>query len=134
MPLNRGLFPKSGMGASPVSFEVAVLGAGAAAPTVPPIATYPGGLNGISRLTADIPTRSATGVYVLKLSQMPPVIRNILPSIRGADGRKCTITSWSVADRTITIKTWSVAGIAADIETTDLLILTVEGSNSKSAS
>jgi hypothetical protein len=134
MAINRGLFATSGLGAANAIINAAVVGAGAAAPTVPATTVYPAGENAISRVTADIPTRSAEGIYVLTLgpSTSPPRILNILSSVIGPDGRKCSVTSWDVAARTVTIKTWSVAGIADDLESTDTLILTIVCQNSLS--
>jgi len=101
-----------------------VTGAGTSAPTV---AAASGTANkpGRNLATGANISRSAEGVYSITIAAAlrPPVVSAVLPSVRGPDGRKATVTSYTPSTGVLLVKAWSVAGVADDLETTDQLDL-----------
>jgi hypothetical protein len=124
------------------SFWAAVIGAGAAAPTVPAngtftptTATFPVSANGVSKVAAEVPTRSGTGVYVLTLSHLVPLIMFATGVVVAAGGAPTTalaaeVTSINASARQVTVKVFTPAGVATDLGTSDMLLLKCDYHNS----
>jgi hypothetical protein len=116
-------------------FRIAVIGAGAAAPTLPTgaLATlsgtspdFPNKANAISRVAAEIPTRSATGVYTVTIDPSFTVakILNTPIEVYGVAGVWAAVTS--VVGRVITISVFTAGGAAVDLTTSNLLVISCE--------
>lgn len=126
---------KKSIAHSCVDFTVAVLGAGAAAPTVPAngnftptTASYPLRANAVSTAVAEIPTRSGTGVYVVTIAHLLPNIlfaTGVVLSAGSAPTSALTaeVTIINAATRQITVKVFTPAGVATDLGTSDMLVL-----------
>jgi hypothetical protein len=118
--------------------RVAVNGAGAAAPVAPAGLTavqpdYPVQANCLSRLAAEIPTRSGVGVYVLTFGA-DFKLQNLLNAsveLFGAAGGWGQVSLLSAANRQITLRTFAAAGAATDLLSTDLCIVTLCGIDGK---
>ena len=134
--------PKSSTPQSSFDFTVAVLGAVTSAPTVPAdgsftptTSTYPRRANKVSTAAGDAPVRSSTGVYVITYADQVPFVKNAWASVVAAgasptgDLQAC-VTKIDAANRQITVKTATFAGVATDIGTNDLLIITVDAQDS----
>lgn len=134
MSINRGTYPDASFGPAPIRGCAAVVGAGAAAPTVPATTVYPTARNMVSKVTAEIPTRSGAGVYVIYLdpNMAPPVVDQIVPTVQGSSKQAFITTAYSPSARTVGVSVFTAAGVAADLASgTDLLLLQVFGANSK---
>lgn len=137
-----GKNPKSSSPHSSVDFTVAVLGGGTGAPTVPAdgkltpsTSTYPVRGNKVSTATADAPTRSSAGVYVITYADFVPFVKNAWASVVSAGGSptgdlQACVTKIDAANRQLTVKTATFAGVATDIGTNDMLIITVDAQDS----
>ena len=138
----NGKNPKQSVPHSSVDFTVAVLGAATSAPTIPAdgkltptTSTYPVRGNRVSTAAADAPTRSGAGVYVITYADQVPFVKNAWASVVAAgasptgDLQAC-VTKIDAANRQITVKTATFAGVATDIGTNDLLIITVDAQDS----
>lgn len=141
--MNRGKDRKFSIPHSCVDFAVAVLGAGGAAPTLPvngpmapTVSTFPARLNGVSRVAAEIPTRSAQGRYVITYAHQLPVAFNAQGSVLSAGGSPTgglvvDVDSINSATRQIAVRVaQQVNGALTDLGTSDLLILTVNAQDS----
>ena len=132
--MNHGGWPSLDYPGRLQYYRLAVNGAGAAAPTLPPGLTavqpdFPAACSVISRLAAEIPTRAGVGSYVITVD----------PSFKLANWLECpveiygTVGAWgqvsllSAATRQITLKTFAAAGAAADLAIGDLCVMTITG-------
>lgn len=111
-------------------FSVAVVGAGAAAPTAPADGLvspqFPKKANALSTLAAEIPTRSGAGAYVVTYDKKFTVFKMLSSDgpIMGAAGMWCQVTAINEATRQLTVKVFNAAGAATDLANgTDLMIL-----------
>lgn len=86
--------------------------------------------NNFASTTASDHTYVGTGSYTVKLSDAPPNILAIIPSVMGTDGKKATLTAYNPTTRVASILTWDVTGVATDLATTDSLTLTIMGTKS----
>lgn len=140
--MNRGKDRKSSIPHSCVDFTVAALGAGASAPTVPAdgdfrptTATYPLRANGISKASAEVPTRSGTGVYVITVSHLLPNILYAAGVVVKAGSSPTAelaadVTIIDAPNRQITVKVIAPNGTATDLGTSDMLLLYVHAQDS----
>lgn len=140
----RNKNPKSSFGHSMVDLTVAVLGAGAAAPTVPAdgaftptTSTFPRGLNAVSTATADIPTRSGVGVYVITYaSDLKPKTVSFAQGCvlsAGSAPTSVLVADVTIVDpvaRQITVKVSTPNGTATDLGTSDMLVIYLHGQDS----
>lgn len=113
--------------------RVAILGAGAAAPTVPVDGdvqpNYPKKANMLSRLAAEIPARSGVGAYTVQWDSkfFCKRVLNANAEVFGAAGMWCQISAIANATRTLTLKVFNAAGAATDLANgTDLLVVSLE--------
>lgn len=108
-----------------VVVTASVLGAGAAAPTVPTTHKH---------VVASV-TRSGVGVFVIQLkdkAKFPTLLGPVgKPCVVGADGRQGDITAIDPDAGTIAIACRDATGAADDLEATDQLYVTVRYRNSK---
>lgn len=127
-----------------VDFQVAVLGAAAAAPTVPAdgrflpaTSTFPKRLNGVSQLAAEAPTRTSAGKYVITFSADFSLVNmwadgSVLSA--GAAPTAALAVTVLIVDpvaRQITVLvTVPTTGAATDAGTSDLILLNVTGQDS----
>lgn len=140
--MNRGKSFKSDLNQSVTGFRVAVLGNGTSAPTVPAngsfrpgTSTFPSGLNSVSFLAAEAPTRSGAGIYVVTVQH---ALVNAWPVsavvLKGGSSpttvMEATPTIYDPATRQLTVKTFVPNGTATDIGTSDMLIVSFEGQDS----
>lgn len=117
-----------------VMFHGSVRGAGAAAPTIPTttfsatssIQPMHVSNNWVSAVAGDI-TRSGAGVYTLKFKENIPVVLSMTTDVWGTDGKFAQITDYNATTKVLSVKTFSSVGVAADLETTDNLKITVVG-------
>lgn len=142
--MNRGESIHKSVPANCGSFWVAALGAGAAAPTVPAngsftptTSTYPVLMNGISKVSAEAPSRSGAGVYVITVSHQLPLIQFATAIVVAAGGSPTAalaaeVTSINTATRQVTVKTFTPSGTATDCGTSDMIILKCDYHNSTS--
>jgi len=117
-------------------FRIAVIGAGAAAPTLPVGAAanlsatpdFPTRANAISRAAAEIPTRSAVGVYAIQYDKrfLVPKVLKAVADVYGVAGMWAAITSVNAATRTINVTTYVANGTATDLTTSMMLVIEVE--------
>lgn len=141
--MNRGKNPKSSIPHSCVDFTLAVLGAGAAAPTVPldgkltpTTSTYPSRANGVSRLAAEIPTRSGVGAYTVTTSHAVPTGLFATAAVYAAGaaptagGLKADVISLDSAGRKLSVVVATPAGVATDLGTNDMLVFYVHAQDS----
>jgi hypothetical protein len=140
--MNRGKDRKFSIPHSCVDFVVAVIGTGASPPVAttngpmsPTVATFPARLNGISRVAAEIPTRSAQGRYVITYAHQLPVVFNATGTVLAAGGAPtggllCDVDSINPATRQIAIRVATQNGTLTDLGTSDLLVLTVNAQDS----
>lgn len=119
-------------------FRVAVVGAGAAAPTAPVDGlvqpNFPKRANAISRLAAEIPARSGVGAYTIQWDAGFACASTLMATaeIYGATGMWAQISAIANATRTLTVKVFNAAGAATDLANgTDLLVVDVELWDSK---
>jgi len=101
----------------------------------PTTATFPVNANGISKVAAEVPTRSGTGVYVLTLSHLVPLIMFATGVVVAAGGAPTTalaaeVTSINASARQVTVKVFTPAGVATDLGTSDMLLLKCDYHNS----
>ena len=122
-------------------FRIAVIGAATSPPTLPTgaLATltgsspdFPSKANAISRLAAEIPTRSATGVYTITYDASFSVAKvlNATAEVYGVAGIWCSITSIVPATRVLTVSCFNASGTATDLTTSNVLVVTVEAQDS----
>src|SRR3954464_13091709 len=142
--MKRGKNIKSSIPHSCVDFTVAVIGTGASAPAVPATgdfrpttATYPLKSNGISKVAAEIPTRTSAGFYVLTLEHQLPNILFAEATIVKAGGSptaqlSADVTVIDSVNRQITVKCVIPTGTATDLGTSDMLVVYVHGQDSTS--
>lgn len=140
--MKRGGDLKKSLPHSCVDFTVAVLGAGAAAPTVPAdgnftptTATYPLRANSVSKVAAEIPTRTSAGFYVITIEhQLPNILfaNAVVLSAGGAPTAELAadVTIVNSATRQITVKCILPNGTATDCGTSDMIVVYVHGQNS----
>lgn len=140
--MNRGENPHKSIPANCGSFWVAALGNSTSAPTVPAngaftptTSTYPISMNGISKLSAEAPSRSAAGVYVVTVDHKLPLMQFATAVVVAAGGSPTTalaaeVTKIDTANRQITVKTFTPAGVATDVGTSDLILIKVDYRNS----
>jgi hypothetical protein len=119
-------------------FDIAVMGNGANAPGAPPNTNYPfsdgstanylKSCNALSVNTAEVPTRSGTGLYVITYDKAFTVaaILNVMPEVYGASGVWAQVASWNTTARTISVRVFAGNGSAIDLVSTDLLVLVVK--------
>ena len=122
---------------STVSYCVAALGAGAAAPTVPvngdftpTTQTYPLRANKISTLASEVPTRSGVGVYVITITDHHPNILHADADVYKAGASPtahldASVTVVDAKNRQITVEVSTEAGVLTDLGTNDMLVLHV---------
>lgn len=137
--MKRGAPYKRALPVDSTDFVIAVLGGGsAAAPTVPvngpftpTTGTYPVKANAVSQLAAEIPTRASAGLYTVfyDAAFMVPSILNADGSVlsAGASPTAClqvAVTIVNAASRSITCQVSTPAGVATDLGTSDMLVLT----------
>lgn len=144
-PITRGKNPAFDIAHSTVNFNVAVIGAGAAPPTVPlngvltpTTNTFPAAINMVSRVAAEVPTRASAGNYILTLG---PLYVHLLPndiavvSAGGAPTLYLTadVVAVSPATRQVQVLVQNTAtGAATDLGTSDMLVLSLKGIDSGS--
>lgn len=141
--MNRGKNPKFSIPHSAVDFTVAVLGAGAAAPTVPAdgpftpaTSTYPVRANGVSKAATEVPSRTSAGLYVITIDhQLPNILFATAAVVAGGaaptGGLSADVTVINAATRQITVQVNTItSGAATDIGTSDLLLLSVDAQDS----
>lgn len=141
--MNRGKNAKFSIPHSCVDFTLAVLGAAAAAPTVPAngtltpaTSTYPSRANGVSRLAAEIPTRSGAGLYVVTYSHLLPTMLYADAAVFAAGaaptagGLKADVIAINQATRQLTVVVTTPAGVAADLGVNDMLVFHVQAQDS----
>lgn len=133
--MKRGKNIKSSIPHSAVDFTIAVIGAGAGAPTVPldgaftpTTATYPLRANGVSKLTAEIPTRTSAGFYVITYEHALPNVLYAAAVILKAGAAPTTqlgadVTLVDPAARQMTVKCIVPNGTATDLGTNDMLVI-----------
>lgn len=134
--MNRGKNPKFSIPHSCVDFTVAVLGAAAAAPTVPAdgqltptTSTYPVRANGVSGLAAEIPTRSATGAYVVTYAHQLVNVLYAHAAVYAAGGAPTAgglvadVIAVNPVTRQLTVIVATQAGVATDLGVNDMLVL-----------
>lgn len=120
---NKSEHPSYSMHFEEITFLAAVVGAGASAPTVPGASVVP--LNDNFAASA---TRTSEGLYVITLREKFPAILNVIPVIWRSSGvlKHVNLVSKDTAAGTITVQvSLANGGGVDDIETTDLLCLTV---------
>lgn len=130
--MKRGTSEKTAYPSQCVDLFLAVMGAGAAAPTVATDAQYPVKHNAVSRLAAEIPTRSGVGVYTVTLGAdfQVPARMALSGYVEGADAQVCGLT-YVAATRVLTVKVFTPAGVALELANgTALLIIRLDGRNS----
>lgn len=111
-------------------FSVAIVGTGASAPAratdglVAPL--YPNKANACSALAAEIPTRSGAGLYVVTYGAQFKVFKILAADgpVMGTAGMWAQVSAINEATRQLTLKVFNAGGAAADLATTDLLIIT----------
>lgn len=135
--MNHGGYPGNDWPNSIQYYSVAVVGAGAAAPTAPPGLTavlpdFPRKCNALSSLASEIPTRSGVGAYIVtvdssfKLAQWLDAPCNVF----GTVGAWAQVSVMSAANRTLTVKVFAAAGSAADLAVGDTLVIDIKGRDS----
>lgn len=140
--MKRGKNLKSSIPASCVDFTVAVLGAAAAAPTIPvsgdfrpATSTYPVRANRVSKIAAEIPTRTSAGFYVITIEDQ---LVNILFAAAIVVKAGAAPTAQLAADvtlidpvlRQITVKCTIPNGTATDAGVNDMIVIYVHGQDS----
>lgn len=137
--MKRGTDIKKAYPIESTDFVVAVLGAGAAAPVAPAnglpaptTGTFPIKANALSVLATEIPTRASAGLYTITYDQafMVPAILDCDGSVisAGASPTAClqvAVTIVNAATRQITCQVSTPAGVATDLGTSDMLVLSV---------
>lgn len=130
-----GANPKKSIPHSCVDFTVAVIGTGATAPAVPANGnftpttnTYPRRANRVSTVAAEAPTRTGAGVYVITIADKLANILFVKGETYAAGGAptgalQVDVTKIDAANRKITVAVFTAAGVAADIGTSDMLVL-----------
>lgn len=115
-------------------YSVAVVGAGAAAPVAPTDSPtqpgYPKKCNVLSRLAAEIPTRSGAGAYVITVDTkfMMNKWLSATAEVYGATGAWAQVSALNAATRQITVKVFNAAGTPTDLANgTDLLVIDIRG-------
>ena len=116
-------------------FRVAVVGAGGVAPTLPagklatlvgPTPDFPAKANAVSRVAAEIPTRSGVGAYTVTIDPSFSIakILNTPIEVYGVAGMWASVTS--VVGRVLTVTTYNAGGAATDLTTSCLLVISCE--------
>jgi|SRR6185312_5059718 len=141
--MKRGKNIKSSVPHSCVDFTVAVLGAGAAAPTIPAngnftptTSTYPLRANGVDTVIAIV--RSSTGVYVIPFAHQLPNVLFGTAAVLAAGGSPsgnlaADVVAIDPVARTCTVKVTTITADAlTDIGTSDMLVIYLHGQDSES--
>lgn len=120
-------------------FRVAVVGNGANPPVAPTGTTasltstpdFPIRANALTKVTAEAPTRSATGVYTITYGPdfLVPKVLNALCDVYGVAGMWGSVTSVNTATRVITFSTFSANGTATDLTSSMLCVISIEAMN-----
>lgn len=120
--MNRSEYPTHSMHHRAVYMLAAVVGAGAAIPTIPAATVI---------LPADnwaaSATRSGVGTYVIILKDKLPVHLMMACAVIGTDGKDVQVTAFSTVNGTISVQTYTAAGVAVDLATTDTLRILITG-------
>lgn len=135
----HGGFPSLDWPVAMQYFRVAVVGTGATAPALPtgalatlvgPTPDFPAKANAVSRLAAEIPTRTGVGVYTVTIDASFSVakILNTPVEVYGVAGVWASVTS--VVGRVITLSVFTAGGAAVDLTTANLLVISVEAQDS----
>lgn len=116
---------------------LAVNGAGAAAPVAPAGLTavqpdFPVKANVLSRVAAEIPTRSGVGAYTVTIDPTFALAQLLdCPcNVYGAAGAWASVQGMVASTRVITVKVFTAAGAAYDLLATDLLVIDIKGRDS----
>lgn len=140
--MNRGKNQKFSIPHSCLDFAVAVIGTGATPPAVPAsgaftptTSTFPSRLNGVSRVAAEAPTRASAGRYTITYAHQLPVVFNAQGSVLAAGGSPtggllCDVDSINSVTRQIAVRVSTQAGVATDLGTSDMLVLTCDAQDS----
>ncbi len=130
-----GANPKKSIPHSCVDFTVAVIGTGATAPAVPAngnftptTSTYPRRANKVSTASAEAPTRTGAGAYVITIADKLANILFVKGETYAAGGSptgalQVDVTKIDAANRKIYVSVFTAAGVATDIGTSDMLVL-----------
>ncbi len=130
--MNRGTNPALSLHQDLVTLVAGAVGAGAAILTATPT-------TGIWGLTAgnnfyQSNTRTSTGLFVVTLKEMPPVVLDIWASIKRVAGSTlyAQVRTYNIALKQVTVEVrdGGAASAVADPTTADFLRITVVGSNS----
>lgn len=141
--MDRGKNIKSSIPHSCVDFTVAVLGNTTSDPTIPAdgaftptTATYPVRANGVSKVTAEAPSRSSTGVYVITYAHLLPNALFASASVLSAGGSPtgdlgAIVTVLDGPNRQITVEvTTNTSNALTDLGTSDMLVIYVHAQDS----
>lgn len=135
---------KSSVGHSICDFTVAVLGNTTSNPTIPAngrftptTSTFPRALNCVSLLTAEAPSRTSQGIFVITWSKdfAAQNVINATCSVLSAGSAPTTVlvcdpTIIDPVARTITVKVSTPAGTLTDPGTSDMIIVTMTAQDS----
>jgi hypothetical protein len=136
--MQRGKNPASAIPHSSVFFDVAVLGAGASAPTIPLDGTltaassvFPIAANGVDPAT--LPTRTSAGLYVITyVHKLPHVIPQSAQVVSAGGAPTAALDAAilkvvpSTRQVTVLVSVPST-GVATDMGTSDMLVMTLKG-------
>lgn len=134
--MNHGGFPSFDWPNGLQYYTVAVTGAGAAPPVLPTDSAvqpgYPRKSNVLSTVTAEAPTRSGVGAYVITVDPSFKLAQwlDAPASVFGTTGAWAQVSVMSAANRTLTVKVFAAAGAAADLAVGDLLVIDIKGRDS----
>lgn len=120
--MNRSEYPTHSMHHRAVTMLAALVGAGAAIPTIPAASVVLAADN-----WAASATRSGVGTYVITLKDKLPVHLAMGCEVIGTDGKRVQVTAFSVTAGTISIQAYTAAGVAVDLATTDTLRILITG-------
>lgn len=120
-------------------FLVAVLGNTTSAPTIPlggslsaATSTFPLAVNSVSRVAAEAPTRTNTGIYTITYKHAVKTVIPHVPVVVSAGASPTTAlcaicTSVVPTTRVLTVKVYTPTGTLTDLGVNDMLILTCTG-------
>lgn len=140
--MNRGKDRKFSIPHSCVDFTVAVIGTGATPPAVPTngaftptTTTFPARINGVSKVAAEAPTRASAGRYTITYAHSLPVVFMAQGAVLAAGGAPTgglvvDVDSINSATRQIAVRVSTQAGVATDVGTNDMLVLTCNAQDS----
>lgn len=136
--MNQSENPAYSMSSEQITFFVKVQGAGAAAPVRAPTTvsatsykSFMLASNNYVSLTATDITRSAQGVYTLKLRDTLPSIMNIHPEVAGPSGTWASVSDYNPSTQVLSFLVFAAAGTAADLAATEFLTFTIFGQKVK---